>query len=93
MTERKNWTIAYRRKHANRVVRAAELALTWQEAREYGDTVLADHPDLEVWVVARKGESGLDPAEHPMDDDHVLNNAGTKWLRMVEGERPAASGV
>ncbi len=72
------WTIAYRKRTANRIRRVPGLALTWDEARPLAGRAVEARPELQVWYVPT-ADSQVDPA----DEGNVLTDTG-KRVRFVE---------
>lgn len=71
------WTIAYRKRTANRFRRVPGIALTWDEARTLAGKVAHVAPDLQVYYVpTAETETGEDAG-------NILVDSG-KRVRMVE---------
>jgi hypothetical protein len=67
MTNPATWTLAYRKRTANRFQRVTNWAGTWAQARELAGKFLEAHPELQVYYVPTVG---ADP------DATVLTDSG-----------------
>jgi hypothetical protein len=74
------WTLAYRKRTANRFQRMVNWAGTWCQARELANAMSEAHPELEVWYVPTVG---ADP------DAYVLTNSGRHVRIRDNGVAPA----
>ena len=87
-TERANWTIAYRKRTANRFLRVSNWSGTWSQAVGMCALYSAAHPELEVWYISDRSAEveGFVPEE---DVRNLLVESGRR-VRIVEGgEVPA----
>lgn len=75
------WTLAWRKRTANRFQRAVNWSGTWAQARELAGTFLAAHPDLQVYYVPTVGS---DP------DATVMTDSGRNVRIRDNGVIPAA---
>lgn len=81
------WTIAYRRRRANRFHRVANWHGTWYQARELARTFVEAHPDLDVYYVstAAAEASGRVCAE---DQRNILVDSGRRVPMFETGVLP-----
>lgn len=77
------WTVAYRKPHANRFLRADNFAGTWDEASDLGRAFAARHLDLEVWTVPT-ADCDTDDRTVPEDRGNILVGTGRR-VRILEG--------
>lgn len=89
MSENNNtWTIAYRKRTANRFIRPTNFAGTWSQAKALAEAFAEASPEMQVYYVSTR-EAEL--ARRVSDEDiaNVLVDSG-KRVRIVEqGEVPA----
>lgn len=73
----RTWTLAWRKRRANRFERATNWAGTWHQARELCGIFVDAHPDLEVWYVPSKAaeDSGYSTSE---DVGNILTENGRR---------------
>jgi len=87
-TERANWTIAYRKRTANRFVRVSNWSGTWSQAVGMCALYSAAHPELEVWYIS-DASAERDGFVCEEDRGNLLVESGRR-VRIVEGgEVPA----
>lgn len=87
-TERANWTIAYRKRTANRFVRVSNWSGTWSQAVGMCALYSQAHPELEVWYISN-ASAERDGFVCEEDRGNILTDRGSR-VRIVEGgEVPA----
>lgn len=60
------WTLAYRKRTANRFQRVVNWSGTWHQARHLAGEFTKTYPDLQVWYVPTVGSG----------EDYVLTDTG-----------------
>lgn len=94
------WTLAYRKRTANRFQRVTDWAGTWQQARDKAREFGERHPELQVYYVTTaayekaeaarlagqvaRGEMAQDLADHWLADHGNLLVDSGKRVRMVD---------
>lgn len=73
----KTWTLAWRKRRANRFERATNWAGTWHQARELCGAFADAHPELEVWYVPSRAaeDTGYSTGE---DVGNILVDTGRR---------------
>lgn len=87
MSDIKGWTIAYRKRTANRFLRVTNWQGSWAQALAMAALFSAENPDLQVWYVptAEFELQGGDPA----DIGNVMIDSGKRIKIREGGELPA----
>lgn len=82
-TDRAGWTIAYRKRTANRFLRVSTWQGTWAQAVALSSVFTEANPDLQVWYVptVEAEQQGGDPA----DIGNVMVDSG-KRIKIVESD-------
>jgi hypothetical protein len=75
--EARNWTIAYRKPHANHFHRVTDWAGTWQQAFDLAGVVARAHPELQVWYAGTR-QAELDGYVVPEDHQNILTDSGRR---------------
>lgn len=86
------WTIAWRKRRANRFARVTDWTGTWREARELANKIVAAHPELQVYYVASAAmdaweEGRVQAGELPADrleDRGFLVLESLKKIKMID---------
>lgn len=79
------WTLAYRKRTANRFQRMTNWAGTWAQALELARTFGEAHPELDVWYVPSL-ESEANGA--PEDAGNILTDTGRRVRIRDNGTAP-----
>lgn len=79
------WTLAYRKRTANRFQRMTNWAGTWAQARELARTFGQAHPELDIWYVP----SAASETPGHEDTGNVLTDTGRRVRIRDNGEAPA----
>lgn len=74
------WTLAYRKRTANRFQRVTNWSGTWAQAMELARTFTQAHPELDVWYVPTQASEVNGAAE---DAGNVMVDSG-KRIRIRE---------
>jgi hypothetical protein len=69
------WTLAYRKRTANRFQRVTNWSGTWNQARELAGAFGKAHPELDVWYVPTRDSEANGAAE---DAGNVMVDSGKR---------------
>jgi hypothetical protein len=69
------WTLAYRKRTANRFQRVTNWSGTWAQALELARSFSQAHPELDVWYVPTQASEANGAAE---DAGNVLTDTGRR---------------
>lgn len=81
--ERRYWTLACRKRTANRFVRISDWSGTWHEAVNLAGAMIALRPELQVYYTTT-AEAEANGYVTPEDCGNILTDAG-KRIRMIDG--------
>lgn len=90
------WTVAYRKRTANRFVRVSDWSGTWKQAYDLARIFTSLRPELQVYYVttlayeqhtAAEIAAGTLPAHYADDHGNVLTDSG-KRVRMIDRPMP-----